>query len=101
MKNSDFIINQKLVWFLVIGNTLLTIIGSLGKIYGWPYSHIVVSIGLTLYFSTWVIIVSDILKQNIYNKVFWIVIIIITPSIASIFYMFQRKKLIRLGNKLQ
>ena len=35
MKNRDFKIDIKTVWFLVIGNFLLTIFGALAKIQHW------------------------------------------------------------------
>jgi hypothetical protein len=100
MDNKDFKISTNLVWFLVIGNTLLTIIGAFAKIYDWNYAEYIITIGLMTYFTTWVIILNDMVKQKIYNKTFWVISMIITPSISSIFYMFQRKRLIRLGAKL-
>ncbi len=99
MRDEDFKISTKIVWFLVIGNTLLTIIGALAKIYDWNYAEFFLTIGLMTYFTTWVIILNDIVKRKIYNKTFWVISMIITPSIASVFYMIQRKRLIRLGNK--
>lgn len=84
---------------MVIGNTLLTIIGAIAKIYDWDYAEFFLTIGLITYFTTLVIIINDIIKHKIYNKTFWIVSMVITPSITSIFYMIQRNRLIRLGNK--
>lgn len=100
MNNQDFKISFKTVWFLVVGNILLTVFGAFAKIQNWDYSQIVLTIGLMLFFSTWVIILSDMVKNKIYNKTFWIMTMFIMPSIATIFYMFQRNKLIRLGEKL-
>ncbi len=100
MNNQDFKISFKTVWFLVVGNILLTVFGAFAKIQHWEYSQILLTIGLMLFFSTWVIILSDIVKNKIYNKTFWIITMFIMPSIATIFYMIQRNKLIRLGEKL-
>ena len=100
MNNQDFKISFKTVWFLVVGNILLTVFGAFAKIQHWEYSQILMTIGLMLFFSTWVIILSDIVKNKIYNKTFWIITMFIMPSIATIFYMIQRNKLIRLGEKL-
>lgn len=99
MNNQDFKISFKTVWFLVVGNILLTVIGAFAKIQHWDYSQLLLTIGLMLFFSTWVIILSDMVKNKIYNKTFWIMTMFIMPSIATIFYMFQRNKLIRLGQK--
>lgn len=100
MNNQDFKISFKTVWFLVVGNILLTVVGAFAKIQHWDYSQLLLTIGLMLFFSTWVIILSDMVKNKIYNKTFWIVTMFIMPSIATIFYMIQRNKLIRLGEKL-
>lgn len=100
MNNQDFKISFKTVWFLVVGNILLTVFGAYAKIQHWDYSQILLTIGLMLFFSTWVIILSDMLKHKIYNKTFWIMTMFIMPSIATIFYMIQRNKLMRLGEKL-
>ncbi len=100
MKNIDFKISFKTVWFLVIGNILLTVIGVFAKNQRWDYSQFFLTAGLVLFFSTWVIILSDMMKNKIYNKTFWIMTMFIMPPIASIFYMIQRNKLIRLGQKL-
>ena len=100
MKNVDFKISFKAVWFLVIGNILLTVIGAFAKIQHWDYFQFFLTVGLMLFFSTWVIILSDMVKNKIFNKTFWIMTMFIMPPIASIFYMIQRNKLIRLGQKL-
>lgn len=100
MNNQDFKISFKTVWFLVFGNILLTVFGAFAKMQHWEYSQILLTIGLMLFFSTWVIILSDMVKNKIYNKTFWIMTMFIMPSVATIFYMIQRNKLIRLGEKL-
>ena len=38
-------------------------------------------------------------KNKIYNKTFWIITMFILPNIAIIFYLIQRNKLLRLGQK--
>jgi uncharacterized membrane protein len=100
MNNQDFKISFKTVWFLVVGNILLTVVGAFAKIQHWDYSQLLLTIGLILFFSTWVIILSDMVRNKIYNKTFWIMTMFIMPSIATIFYMIQRNKLIRLREKL-
>ena len=100
MKNRDFKIDIKTVWFLVIGNFLLTIFGALAKIQHWEYSQFFLTVGLMLFFSTWIIILSYMIKNKIYNKSFWILTMFIMPFISTIFYLIQRNKLLRLGQKL-
>lgn len=100
MNNQDFKIGIKTVWFLVIGNLLLTVFAVLAKIQNWEFSQFFLSVGLMLFFSTWIIILSDMVKNKIYNKTFWIVTMFIMPTISAIFYLIQRNRLLRLGQKI-
>lgn len=99
MKQQDFKIDIKTIWILVIGNLLLTIVGAFAKVQHWESSQLFLTMGLMLLFSTWIIIVSDMAKNKIYNKTFWILSMFIMPTIAAIFYLIQRNRLIRLGQK--
>jgi len=100
MENRDFKISIKIVWVLAIGNFLLTSLCAFAKIRHWEFFHFVLTLGLILFFSTWIITISDMIKNKIYNKTFWVMSMFILPTIAPIFYLIQRDKLIRLGNKL-
>ena len=99
MNNQDFKISFKTVWFLVVGNILLTVFGAFAKIQHWEFSQFFLTVGLMLFFSTWTIILSDMVKNKIYNKTFWILTMFIMPTIATIFYLIQRNKLLRLGKR--
>lgn len=99
MENQDFKISIKTIWFLVIGNFLLTTLGAFATIEHWEFSQIYLTIGLMLFFSTWILVLSDIVKNKIYNKAFWISTMFIMPTISPIFYLIQRNKLLRLGQK--
>ena len=99
MKHKDFKIGIKTVWVLAIGNVLLTLLGTFAKIQHWEFSQFFLTIGLMLFFSTWIIILSDMVKHKIYNQTFWILTMFIIPFIATFFYLIQRNKLIRLGQK--
>ena len=94
MKNQDFKINFKTVWFIVIASILLTNAGVYFRLESWEYSNILLGKALILTFFTWVIMLSDIVKNKIYNKSFWLMIMIFMPSIAPLFYMIQRNRLI-------
>ena len=100
MENQDFRIDQKAVLLLVIGNILLIIFGAITRSQYLEFSNFILGFGLTLYFATWVIIISDMTKSNIYNKRFWIMSMFIIPGITQVFYLIQRNRLIRLGSKL-
>ncbi len=95
MKNQDFKISIKTVWLLVIGNLLLTIVGALVKIEHWEFSQIFLTVGLIVFFTTWIIVVSDMVKNKVYNKTFWIFTMFVIPTIAIILYLIQRNKSLR------
>lgn len=97
MKTKEFKINSKIVWLLVIGNILITLIGAFAKILHWSFSESWLTVGLILFFSSWIIIISDMYKNEIYNRKFWILSMFILPAISPLIYMIQRNKLIRLG----
>ena len=99
MENQDFRISIKIVWVLVIGNILLTFIAAFAKLRHWEFSQILLTVGIILSFSSWIIVISDITKNKIYNKTFWIISMFILPTISPLIYLIQRNKLIRLGNR--
>lgn len=94
MKNQDFKISINTIWFLVVGNFLLTIVGALAKVQHWEFSNIIFTVALMLFFTTWVIILSDMVKQKIYNKTFWVMSMFIFPTLASIVYLLRRNTLL-------
>ena len=100
MENQDFKIGTKTVWFLVIGSLLSTVCGVLLKIQHWGFSQIFLTVGFTLFFSTWIITFNDMIKNEIYNKTFWIMTMFIIPFVSIIFYLIQRNKLLRFGQKI-
>ncbi len=99
MENNDFKISIKTVWVLAIGNILLTIVCALAQKQHYEFSQLLLTGGLIIFFSTWLIVISDMLNNKIYNKKFWIISMFTLPHISSIFYLIQRDKLIRLADK--
>jgi len=95
MKNKDFKISKEIVWLLVIVNFLLTIVGAFAKIQQWEFSQIFLTMGLMFFFTTWIIVLSDMIKNKMYNKTFWILTIFIIPTFAAIFYLIRRNKLLK------
>lgn len=99
MEHNDFKIGVNTVWCLFVCNLLFIIIGAFAKIQNWEYPEVFLTIGLILFFSAWIITFSDMVKNNIYNKTFWILTMFIMPFIAVFFYIIQRDRLLRLGQK--
>jgi hypothetical protein len=47
----------------------------------------------------WLYLFIDIIRNNIYNKQFWILSMILMMPLATLIYLIQREHLIRLGEK--
>ena len=100
MEHQKFNINTKIGWFLAIINFVIIFIAALAKIKAWEFSQGLSTFGIILYFLTWGIFLIDILRCKIYNKTFWVLSMFIMPSIAIFFYLIQKDRLLRLGQKL-
>ena len=99
MHRQDFRIDSNTVWALVIGYLALIFLGAVGKLQHWEYARYFISAGLALFFFSWMIVLGDMIRNQVYNKVFWIASMFIIPGISVIFYLIQRKRLLRLGQK--
>jgi len=100
MKNADYKLNHKLVLFLVLGHLLFGLLGAFAQVHEMDSAHFFLSVALVLFFSSWIVILSDLVKQRVFNKSFWILAMFITPSIAMVFYVFMRNRVIRIGEKI-
>ncbi|WP_445458564.1 GldL-related protein [Flavobacterium sp. HNIBRBA15423] len=74
---------------------MLIIVGTFMKIQHWEFSQIFLTVGLTVFFTTWIIMLSDMIKNKIHNKTFWVLTMFIIPTIAIILYLIQRNKLLK------
>ncbi len=99
MKKEDFKIDIHTIWALVIGYLVLIVLGAVGKVQHWEVGRYFLSMGLAVFCTSWLLILSDMIRNRIYNKAFWIVTMFIIPGISSIFYLIQRERLLRLGEK--
>ncbi|MDZ7739738.1 MAG: hypothetical protein U5K32_11870 [Bacteroidales bacterium] len=96
MENPDLKISYMAVWALIIGQTLIVVFGAFAKIQHWDHSQFFLIVGLVMSLFSWIIILSDMFRNRIYNKPFWIITMFIIPWIAMIVYMLQRNRLMRL-----
>lgn len=99
MENQDFKVSIKTVWCLVIGNFIFSIVGAFANIQHWEFYEVLLTISLILFFSTFIIVLSDIIKIKVYNKTFWVMSMFILPTISPIFYIIRRSKLIQHESK--
>ncbi|MFZ4724683.1 MAG: hypothetical protein ACOYMD_04490 [Paludibacter sp.] len=95
MENQDFKIDIKIVWILAICNVLLNCVGVLFLIQHWELSPTLTTVSFIVFFVTWIIVISDMTKNKIYNKSFWITSMFVLPSITAIFYLIRKDNLIK------
>lgn len=94
MENIDFKVSIKIVWILAFGNFVSSTVGVIAIIQHWELYDVLLPVCLIFFFSTFIIVLSDIIKNKVYNKTFWVMSMFILPTISPIFYIVRRKKLI-------
>jgi len=99
MSKNLFQVDSRIVWLLLIGHICFIVLGTIMKVQHLAFSEVALTFGFMLFFATWIIAFSDILRNKVYNRSFWIISMIIMPTIALFFYLFKRNKLIRLGRR--
>lgn len=100
MKNKEFNLSTKTVWILLLGAFLLMPLAFLTTMQEWPVTSFFRTLGSMFFFAAWVILLNDMIKNNIYNKPFWIATLFIIPPISAFFYLLRREALLRLGQRL-
>lgn len=98
--NKNLIIGRPTAWGIAIINLGVAVFQFLNLVLGWGYE---VTQYLNAYYTTLiigiVIFANDIMYNKVYQKWFWLLSVVILAPITPIFYLFQRSKLIRLGQK--
>ncbi|PKP37196.1 MAG: hypothetical protein CVT98_06410 [Bacteroidetes bacterium HGW-Bacteroidetes-15] len=98
--NKYLIIGRPTAWFIAILNLGVAVFQFLNLVIGWEYD---LSLYQNAYYTSLivgiVIFANDILHNNVYQKWFWLLSVVILAPITPVFYLFQRNKLIRLGGK--
>ncbi len=94
----DLRVSPIIMWILVIINIYLSFSWVFGLI-SLSDASLFLSMSFGISFATWIIFLSDIIKSNIYNKKWWLVMMICTPLIAEPIYLIQREKLINLQKR--
>jgi len=93
MENKHLNVSLTLAWVL----TLAAILAGIGIILS--DSAYLLYFGIALGFSSWIIILSDMIIMPIYNRPLWILSMIFLTLIAQVIYLVMRKKLISLQDK--
>ncbi|WP_380585866.1 hypothetical protein [Saccharicrinis sp. FJH65] len=81
---------SKFLWTLTLGVILISSVGIFAKILFWPYADVLIFIGVLLLIVNLILIIRDIVLNEIPNKLFWIITMLVFPPVSSIFYLLQR-----------
>ena len=97
MKKSITYYSPKTLWAIVIIGLLLYAYIIYAKINKVDYPDFLFGISIGVFIAVIIILISDMVNNKINNKNFWILSMFIMSPVASLIYMIQRNKLIRLG----
>ena len=99
MKKYSLPLNATFIWVVVIVSLVLTLLGAVAMIQQWQLVSAWWIAGFAFLLLTWMAIIIDMKRNEIFNKRFWILSMLIIPSVTAVFYLIQRKKLIALGKE--
>lgn len=99
MTKKDFFVSKNLIWALTILNIVLTVCYTAALLLKWENAIDLMYLFCVTEFANWIIIMSDILHLKIYNKQFWIITMVIFPTLGQLIYLLRRDALIWRGDK--
>ena len=92
--NSELKVSFKTVWLLIVINIIIGIVGAWAKITQASYADLLLIIGIIFFFTYWIIVLSDIVQNKVYNKNIWYLMMFLIPAVAPIIYLLFRQKLL-------
>jgi hypothetical protein len=95
MNAKDFRLGNNVVWGLLICSVGLVVFGAVCKIEHLAFANYLLIAALTCHLLVWLLILSDIINNNIYNKSFWLLSMFFMPSIAALIYLIRRRQLMQ------
>lgn len=97
-RDNYLLIPPILMWALVLVNYIFGIV-LVFPVAGSATSLFLLGAALATGLLTWLLFLSDILSSRIYNRTFWLVVTVVTPLAAYPFYLFQKKRLLRIETR--
>ena len=95
MDKNTIITDSRIIWVLLATSILLIGLGYFSNNPAQEHSDIYKISGFTLYFSVWVILLFDIIKNKVRNKSFWVMSMFILATITPIVYLIRRNKVLK------
>lgn len=101
IKNAtELVIPAFLAWIMAITGFLFPILLFLIPLDKWSKFSGMFGACLAVMIVFWIIFLVDIIRSNIRDKSFWILSMIVMPTVAQIFYVSRKKHLLINGNNL-
>jgi len=100
MEYSAFKINHKLVWAIVISSVIFSLVALISIFQQWAVPQVVYNSAIILSAAAWLIVIGDMAYRKFYHKQFWVIFMILFPSITPLVYLFQRGKLERIESEI-
>lgn len=98
--SKNLTIGRLTAWAIALINLAVAIFQFLNIVLKWEYD---ITMYTNAYWTTLilsiVIFANDIMYNKVYQKWFWLLSVVILAPITPVFYLFQRSKLIRLGER--
>ncbi|WP_124641706.1 MULTISPECIES: hypothetical protein [Amniculibacterium] len=105
MKEHELLINKKILLALVIiGFVLVTVsiyLKIINKNFSENYSHLFLGIGLLIQLIPWIVVLIDLIRNQIHNKILWFVGMFSFGSLCIILYLLNREKHLRLYKRFR
>ena len=98
-RKNNFEVGKTKMWLAVVFSYMFYALNIYYSIMKIEFDGFIYGLGIGISIAVIVLLINDMIKNKIFNRNFWILSMIIMPPIAMLTYMFQREKLMRLGNK--
>jgi len=99
MQKKVITINLAILWVFAVAGIILLVTGIwVGTSTRDLFLYVMIA-GNALFIAPWIIILSELLKRNIHNKIFWVMSMFILPFLTVIVYLFRRQKIIISDNE--
>jgi hypothetical protein len=82
-----------ILWSFAMLHLVLISLGCLAKILKWDHSQTLLSIGVICMAICWLAVFVEMYATNFYNRKFWLISMVIFPSISPVVYLIRRNTL--------
>ena len=97
--HKSFTLDIRFIWLILGLSVLLSVTIYISRFYTWEPSQFMLISTVILATAAWIIVLMDIAGNTVYRKGFWVMFMILFPTITPFIYLIQRNKLIQMGSR--